>query len=55
MIKKWTAEEKAVSNSDRQESTNSKIFDVIVWIIVASFFLGILIVWGGVIYKAIIK
>jgi len=55
MIKKRTANEKAVSNSNAQESILTKVAHIGVWIIVASLFLGILIVWGGVIYKQIIK
>lgn len=55
MIKKWAANESAVPTVKPTESIIRKIFYVIVCIIVVFIFLGILIVWAGVIYKAIIK
>ena len=55
MIKKWTADESAVPTGKAMESNVSKIFHVIIWIIAVGLFLGILMVWIGVIYKAIIK
>ncbi len=54
-IKKWAANESAVPTAKPTESIIRKIFYVIVCIIVVFIFLGILIVWAGVIYKAIIK
>jgi hypothetical protein len=53
--KKWAANESAAPTVKPTNSIISKIFYVIVCIIVVFIFLGILIVWAGVIYKAIIK
>ena len=55
MIKKWSANESAIPSGKAMESIIIKIFYIIVWMTVISFFLGILIVWVGVMYKAIIK
>ena len=55
MIKKRTAIEKAVPGNKAKESILGNVFYVSSWIIVVWLFLGILIVWAGVIYKAIIK
>jgi hypothetical protein len=55
MIKKWAANERAVPTVKPTNSIIRNIFSVIVCIIVVLIFLGILIVWAGVIYKAIIK
>ncbi len=55
MIKKWKADESAVPTVKTKVSIIRKILYVIVWIMVVSIFLGIIIVWAGVIYKAIIR
>ena len=55
MIKKWKADENAVPTDKTKISKIRKILYVIVWITVVSIFLGIIIVWAGVIYKAIIR
>ena len=55
MIKKWNANESAVATSKTKISTIRKILYAIVWTSVACIFLGIIVVWVGVIYKAIIR
>ena len=50
-IKKLRANEKAVPINKPMEPKIDKVFYFIAWILVASFFLGILVVWAGVIYK----
>ena len=51
VIKKWRAYEKAVPINKPMEPKTDKVFYFLAWILVASFFLGILVVWAGVIYK----
>ena len=55
MIKKWKADEGAVPTGKAKVSAIRKILYVIIWISVVGIFLGIIIVWAGVIYKAIIR
>jgi hypothetical protein len=55
MIKKWKAEESVVPTGKTKVSIIRKILSVSVWITVVSIFFGIIIVWSGVIYKAIIR
>jgi hypothetical protein len=54
VIKKWRANEEAAPIDKLKEPKIAKVFYFIAWILVASFFLGILVVWAGVIYKQII-
>ena len=54
VIKKWRANEEAEPIDKLKEPKIAKVFYFIAWILVASFFLGILVVWAGVIYKQII-
>ena len=55
MIKKWKADEGGAPTGKTKVSTIRKILYVIIWITIVSIFLGIIIVWAGVIYKAIIR
>ena len=55
MIKKWKAEVGAVPTGKTKVSIIRKILYVVIWITIVSIFLGIIIVWAGVIYKAIIR
>ena len=55
VIKKLRGIEKAVPIDKPIAPIIDKVFYIIGWILVASFFLGILAVWAGVIYKQIIK
>ena len=55
MIKKWKTHESAVPTGKTKVSIIHKILYAIVWITVVSIFLGIIIVWAGVIYKTIIR
>ena len=54
MLKRWKTHEKAAITGNSIQSITIKIFYVMVWIMVASLFLGIIIVWAAVIYKNII-
>jgi hypothetical protein len=54
VIKRLRASEKAVPISKPMEPKIDKVFYFIAWILFASFFLGILVVWAGVIYSMII-
>ena len=54
VIKKLRANEKAVPIDKPSEAKIDKVFYFIAWILVAIFFLAMLVVWGGVIYKEII-
>jgi hypothetical protein len=54
VIKKWRGNEKAVQINKPMEPKIDKVFYFIAWILVASLFLGILVVWAGVICKQII-
>ena len=55
MIRKWKADESAVPTVKTKVPIIRKILYVIVWIMVISIFFGIIIIWSGVIYKAIIR
>ena len=55
MLKKWKSKEEVVSTNAAVESKFGMVFYVIAWILIISFFLCILIVWAGVIYKEITK
>jgi hypothetical protein len=52
--RKMRGNEKTVSINKPMEPKFDKVFYFIAWVLVASFFLGILVVWAGVIYKQII-
>ena len=54
VIKKLRANEKAVPINKPMEPKIDKVFYFIAWILVAIFFLAILVVWAGMIYKQII-
>ena len=55
MIKKWKADEGTAPTGKTEVSIIRKILYGIIWVTVVSIFLGIIIVWAGVIYKAIIR
>ena len=55
VIKKLRAHDKAVPINKPIAPIIDKAFYIIGWILVASFFLGILAVWAGAIYIQIIK
>ena len=55
MIKKWKADEGTAPTGKTKVSIIRKILYSIICITVVSIFLGIIIVWAGVIYKAIIR
>ena len=55
MLRKGKAKEKVVSTDAAKESKLGKVFYAIAWILIASLFLCIVIVWAGVIYKQITK
>ena len=55
MIKKWKAEVSAAPTGKTKVSIIRKILYVVIWITIVSIFLGIIIVWAGVIYKTIIR
>ena len=55
MVKKWKENEKAVSANKPVGHKMDKIYYVFIWIFVVSLFIGILLVWAGVIFKGIIK
>ena len=55
MLKKGKAKEDVVSTNAAIESKFGKVFYVMAWILIASLFLCIVIVWAGVIYKEITK
>ncbi len=54
VIKKLRANEKAVPINKPMEPKIDKVYYFIAWILVAIFFLAILVVWAGMIYKQII-
>ena len=51
LIGKWRAHEKAVPTDKPTKPKIDKVFYVIAWILVVSFFLGIFVIWAGLIYK----
>ena len=51
VIKKLKANEKALSISKPMKPKFDKVFYFIAWILLAIFFLVILVVWAGLIYK----
>lgn len=53
VIRKWRANEKAVPITKAIKPKFDKVFYVIAWILLASFFLGIFVIWAGMIYKQI--
>ena len=53
-IKKLRGTEKALPIEKAAGTTIDKVFYFIAWILVAIFFLAVLAVWAGVIYKQII-
>ena len=53
MLRKWKTREEIVSTNAEIEAKFSKVFYVLVWILIVSLFLCIVIVWAGVIYKEI--
>lgn len=53
MLKKWKTGEDVVSPKAAVESKFGKVFYLLAWILIASLFLCIVIVWAGVIYKQI--
>ena len=55
ILKRWKTDERAVSTGKSIKSIISKIVYIIVWMMVVCIFLGVLIVWAAVIYKAIIS
>ena len=55
VVKRLRASEEAVPISKPMEPIADKFFYFIAWILFASFFLGILVVWAGMIYKQIIR
>lgn len=55
VIKKLRANEKAVPINKPMEQKIDKVFYFIAWILVAIFFLVILVVWAGLIYKQMIE
>jgi hypothetical protein len=55
VIKKWRTTEKAAVIDKPQNRNMDKVFYVLVWILVAIFFLGMFLVWAGVIYNQIIR
>lgn len=55
VIKKWKSSVKEFPVETPKEARINKIFLFVTWLLVASFFLGILVVWAGVIYRQIIK
>ena len=54
VIKKLRANEKAVSIRKPAGTRSDKVYYFIAWILLAIFFLVVLAVWAGVIYKQII-
>ena len=55
MLKKWKSRQEVVSTNAAIESKFSMVFYVLAWILIASLFLCIVIVWAGVIYKEITR
>jgi len=55
MLKKWKTKGDVVSTNAAVESKFGKIFFILAWILIASLFLCIIIVWAGVIYKEITR
>ena len=54
VLKKLRANEKAIPINKPVEARIDKVFYFIAWVLVASLFVGVLLVWAGVIYKQII-
>lgn len=55
VINKFLANEKVVPINKPMKTRIDKVWYFITWILVASFFLGILIIWAGMIYKQSIR
>ena len=55
VIKKWKSNVKEFPVETPTEARVNKIIFFVTWLLVAGFFLGILVVWAGAIYKQIIK
>jgi len=53
LIKEWRANDKAIPMNKPMEPKLHKVFYFMAWILVTSFFLGILFIWAGTVYKQI--